>query len=110
MLRALRGLDPDPSADQNLLELVGVTGIGHGPGFASFDSSKWSLLYGNRCVLYRPRQPLVELYVVSRDPLERQIWRTRTRSWRAICSLDCLRFRMSVGRSWKARDRDTPAM
>ncbi|MES1185305.1 MAG: sulfatase-like hydrolase/transferase [Myxococcales bacterium] len=69
-LRALRGLELDPTADQSLLTLVGMSGLGEGPGFPGFDNAQWSFLYGNHRLLYMPHQQLVELYDVERDPLE----------------------------------------
>jgi arylsulfatase A-like enzyme len=69
-LRVLRGLSPDKTADDDLLPLLGATGVGDGPGFAGFDSSQWSFLYGRHRLLYAPRQRLAELYDVEQDPLE----------------------------------------
>jgi len=70
MLRALRGLATDVTADQSLLALVGATSIGEGPGFPGFESSQWSFLFGKHRLLYAPRQQLLELYDVQQDPLE----------------------------------------
>lgn len=70
-LRALRGLESDPTADASLLPLVGATALGDGPGFAGFDSGQWSFLHGNHRLLYMPHQQVVELYDVAQDPLER---------------------------------------
>ncbi|HET7541990.1 MAG TPA: sulfatase-like hydrolase/transferase [Polyangiaceae bacterium] len=70
MLRALLGLEPDASADQSLLALVGATDVGNGPGLASFDNAQWSLLYGKYRLLYTPRRQLLELYDVRQDPSE----------------------------------------
>jgi hypothetical protein len=69
-LRALRGLEPDATADGSLLALVGATDVGAGPGFAGFDSAQWSFLYGTHRLLYMPREQLVELYDVEQDPQE----------------------------------------
>ncbi|MEI9939890.1 MAG: sulfatase-like hydrolase/transferase [Pseudomonadota bacterium] len=71
MLRALRGLEPDATADQSLLALVGSPSPGDGPGFPGFDDAQWSFLYGSHRLLYMPRQQLLELYDLERDPLER---------------------------------------
>ena len=71
LLRALRGLEPEPIAADNLLALVGAKDVGDGPGFASFDNAQWALLFGNHRLLYMPHQQLVELYDVDRDPLEK---------------------------------------
>lgn len=70
MLLALRGIPPDVTADRNLLDLLGATGVGNGPGFPSFDNSQWSLVYGTHRLLYTPRQQLLELYDVEADPSE----------------------------------------
>jgi hypothetical protein len=69
-LRALRGLAPDQTADDDLLQLVGATRIGDGPGFAGFDDAQWSFLYGRHRLLYTPQQQLAELFDVEHDPLE----------------------------------------
>jgi arylsulfatase A-like enzyme len=69
-LRALRGLEPDVTADGSLLALVGATDVGEGPGFAGFDNGQWSFLYGKHRLLYMPREQLVELYDVEQDPRE----------------------------------------
>ncbi len=69
-LRALRGLAPDQTADDDFLPLLGAMGIGDGPGFAGFDNAQWSFLYGRHRLLYTPQQQLAELYDVEHDPLE----------------------------------------
>jgi len=67
---ALRGVEPDASADQSLLELVGVDAPGPGPGFAGFEQQQWSFLYGHHRLLYIPRVQLLELYDVALNPGE----------------------------------------
>jgi choline-sulfatase len=71
LIRELRGLHADASADASLLELVGATDVGNGPGFAAFESNQWSLLYGTHRLLYTPRERLSELYDLTTDPLEK---------------------------------------
>lgn len=71
-LRALRGLDADPAAAPSLLQFVGASNVGQGPGFAAFETSQWSLLYGTHRLLYTPRQQLLELYDLRLDPSERK--------------------------------------
>lgn len=66
-LRALRGLESDGTVPQDLLELVGATNVGNGPGFASFEREQSGFLFGHYRLLYMPRQQLVELYDVARD-------------------------------------------
>ncbi len=69
-LRALRGLEPDATADGSLLALVGAKDVGEGPGFEGFDRAQWSFLYGQHRLLYMPQRQLVELYDVAQDPFE----------------------------------------
>ena len=71
-LRALRGLEPDTTVDQSLLDLVGAANPGNGPGFGTFESQQWGFLYGNYRLLYMPRQQLVELYDVAHDSREQR--------------------------------------
>lgn len=67
-LRVLRGLEPDPSADASLLDLVGAKDAGDGPGFASFEQAQWGFIHGTHRLLYTPREQLLELYDLARDP------------------------------------------
>ena len=66
-LRVLRGLEPDATVDNGLLELLGGASAGNGPGYVSFEQEQWSLLYGEYRLLYMPRQQLLELYSVGDD-------------------------------------------
>lgn len=71
-VRELRGLEPDPTADLSLLDLIGSSNPGAGPGLPSFDTAQWSLVYGNFRLLYTPQAQLTELYDVEHDPLEKK--------------------------------------
>lgn len=72
LLRALRGLPADATADPSLLQLVFAKNVGQGPGFPSFERMQWSFLFGKHRLLYMPQQQLVELYDVDADPLEQK--------------------------------------
>ena len=72
MLLALAGVRAPAGMRDGVLGLIGVDDPGPGPGFASFESNQWGLVYDRYHLVYTPSVSLLRLYDLARDPGERR--------------------------------------